>query len=480
MTLLNTGSFRDSVAAVVSDTKSRLDIVAAFVTSAGLDFVLKHLNSESKVRVVARWRLADLVAGSSDLESYVSLRERGIPFYVNSDLHAKLIVSDEETILIGSANLTARGLGLGVTTGNIEVGVKTTATAADLACINSIFARAVLMTPSLYREISEYVNALRLPTEVQDFPARIRIQLKPNVTGLWVRDLLWSGGPENNSLDDEDLGHDVDLIGVPYDSLDSTAGEKRFCKLDVVAWMIQKLRANNGELYFGNLTSLLHDSLLEDPKPYRKDVKTLVSNLLAWCSYMLPRMIVIDAPGHSQRVRLLSGVPAQTLQDHWLSKILQLKQDHDQHSWNRATLFASPHKPLFLLVVLKAVHRGEFDGGVISLTPQIAAEFGRCWSLVLPDMSPGDPFLPFVHLSSDGLWDLRDEHGNSLNAMGARSLPAPRQRVINAMLHESLIECARIESFCITVVDAVARHYFDPDTAASLRAVLSIAPFEAT
>jgi hypothetical protein len=472
MTLLNTASFRDDLAAVVGDTKVKLDIVAAFLTSEGLSFVLNRLDQTVQVRVVVRWRLADLVAGSSDLQSYVTLSEHGIPFYVHSDLHAKVITSDDETILIGSANLTARGLGLGGVTGNLELGIKTTPAPKDLAYIDSIFTSAVLMTPALFREISECVNAVGASDGFQEFPARIRLQLKPDVTGLWVRDLLWSNGRGGSPSDDEDLEHDITLVGFPYGSSVSPEVEKRFCELDAVAWLIQKLRANDGELYFGSLTSLLHDSLLEDPKPYRKDVKTLVSNLLLWCAHMLPHMIVIDVPGHSQRVRLLSEGPRQAPQDYWLSKILQLKQDHDQRTWGNETLFASPHKPLLLLVVLEAIYRGEFNEAVISLTTQIAADFGHCWSLVLPSVSVGDPFLPFVHLSNDGVWELLDEHGNTLNPMGARALSVSRRRLVSVKIHESLIACARTDSFHLRVVDAVPRHYFDSNAAALLKARL--------
>ncbi len=73
MALLNTGSFREGLAAVVSDTKIKLDVVVAFLTSSGLAFVLDHLDREVKVRVVARWRLEDLLSGASDLESYATL-----------------------------------------------------------------------------------------------------------------------------------------------------------------------------------------------------------------------------------------------------------------------------------------------------------------------------------------------------------------------------------------------------------------------
>ena len=57
-------------------------------------------------------------------------------------------------------------------------------------------------------------------------------------------------------------------------------------------------------MYFGQLTAELHDALVEDPKPYRKDVKTLLANLLAWAQTLRMEEVVIDKPSHSQRARL--------------------------------------------------------------------------------------------------------------------------------------------------------------------------------
>jgi len=65
----------------------------------------------------------------------------------------------------------------------------------------------------------------------------------------FVLDLLWSEGPSGNPPKDEDLVHDVNLVGVPYDSLTSPEGEKRFCELDAVAWLIQQLWVHHRRFY---------------------------------------------------------------------------------------------------------------------------------------------------------------------------------------------------------------------------------------
>jgi len=49
---------------------------------------------------------------------------------------------------------------------------------------------------------------------------------------------------------------------------------------------------------------MLHDVLVSDPKPYRKDVKQMLSNLLDLVENLDMDDIVIDKPNFSQRVRL--------------------------------------------------------------------------------------------------------------------------------------------------------------------------------
>ena len=57
--------------------------------------------------------------------------------------------------------------------------------------------------------------------------------------------------------------------------------------------------------YFGAISSELHNALINDPKPYRKEVKDLLSNTLFWIQDLEIDALVIDTPNHSQRVRAL-------------------------------------------------------------------------------------------------------------------------------------------------------------------------------
>lgn len=57
-------------------------------------------------------------------------------------------------------------------------------------------------------------------------------------------------------------------------------------------------------MYFGAVTEKLHNALVSDPKPYRRDVKIMLSNLLELIDELQMEEIKIDRPNYSQRIML--------------------------------------------------------------------------------------------------------------------------------------------------------------------------------
>lgn len=71
-------------------------------------------------------------------------------------------------------------------------------------------------------------------------------------------------------------------------------------------WLLDTLRNNDGCMYFGELSTALHDAVVSDPKPYRKDIKQMLSNLLRLIEELKMEEIAIDRPNYSQRIQLIS------------------------------------------------------------------------------------------------------------------------------------------------------------------------------
>lgn len=86
-------------------------IVAPYIKSDALRFVLDLLSPAATLQCVSRWRLPDFANGASDIECFDQVIERGGTFYLHQRLHAKYFRFNDR-VLIGSTNVTKNGLGL--------------------------------------------------------------------------------------------------------------------------------------------------------------------------------------------------------------------------------------------------------------------------------------------------------------------------------------------------------------------------------
>lgn len=69
-------------------------------------------------------------------------------------------------------------------------------------------------------------------------------------------------------------------------------------------WLVKSLEAEpTKEASFGRISKLLHDSIFDDPTPYRSMIKTYVANLFAWVEYA-DHTIEVVKYGHSSGVKL--------------------------------------------------------------------------------------------------------------------------------------------------------------------------------
>lgn len=92
-------------------------LVAPYIKEAALRNVLTHITGQ--VRVVSRWTPQDIAAGATDIACRSLIVGQGGRFYLHPMLHAKYYRFDDR-ILVGSANLTATGLGY-IDSANLEI-----------------------------------------------------------------------------------------------------------------------------------------------------------------------------------------------------------------------------------------------------------------------------------------------------------------------------------------------------------------------
>ena len=99
----NMKTLGDELSSLLSGAQQNVLIVAPFIRSEAFSRLLDSIPIGTKTTVVTRWRLADLLAGTSDLGIYDLSESRSIPLYLRHDLHAKIFAVDD-TCLVGPAN----------------------------------------------------------------------------------------------------------------------------------------------------------------------------------------------------------------------------------------------------------------------------------------------------------------------------------------------------------------------------------------
>jgi len=287
--LLETTEFSKTLNEDISLAKTRILIASAFIKINALQRLLSQ--SEAKdVEVIVRWRKHDLIAGASDLEVYRFCKKKGWKLGVCQNLHGKIYCIDDKNIYLGSANLTQRGLDF-CRAPNLEFGTKIKAEAADFSKINSFLSQEVSwLNDEKFQIMEEEINNCsrgQQPFQSIGWSEKVNKFLLTEVRYLWVRDLTFSCPEELMSLNlnNETIIHDFELLNLDIDNLTELTLAKNFKSSRCYMW-IRQLLVKNEELSFGSITYSLHNSLLDDPLPYRKNIKEFVAILFSWMEFL--------------------------------------------------------------------------------------------------------------------------------------------------------------------------------------------------
>lgn len=308
MSLLNTYEVKRQIAQEVSSATDHVHIVSAFCKVNAMEFIDSHVkNTLQTKKLMVRFLLSDIMQGASDFGLYEYCKSHGWQMYVRFDLHAKTYIFDRKRCILGSANLTSRGLGLSLH-GNYELSSLADVDESDLQKIDTLFDNAILMTDQIYEIMkSDYENAKQNTPNVSaasKWSDIVERCFNPKVGPLFTYDFPSEKVPK---LDDISTLEFLQISRVPSKEELKQAFRWSKCFL----WLYNYVNSCPDQTsYFGSVTAALHNALINDPKPYRKEVKDLLANLLSWIQILDIQDVCIDVPNHSQRIRIrdLSGV----------------------------------------------------------------------------------------------------------------------------------------------------------------------------
>lgn len=143
----------------IASAKRFVVLVAPYTKLAIVERLLDHVGSAVEIHLYTRWRVEDVASGVTDTSVLGPVLARGGKVWLIDDLHAKLIVSDGIRGLVGSANLTAAGLGI-ARLPNFEIMTEVSDAAALGSVLLALRARARPATAEEAESIESAAEAL--------------------------------------------------------------------------------------------------------------------------------------------------------------------------------------------------------------------------------------------------------------------------------------------------------------------------------
>lgn len=287
-----------------------ISICSAFLRSSIIDDLSKEFHQDATVRVMVRWQLGDLLAGASDLKSYELCSGFGWKFYISLKFHGKVFHLPSQGILVGSANATESGFGL-LPNSNSEACTIVSENNANVEFVDHLFENSIEMNDEIFNKLKIIFDQAVIDKNSVDWPADVLEELSVSnelVKQLFISECFKTDGEELLAFPSQlsqDARSDLSLLGLSdrHASIDSVA--KQFTKTKIFTLLLGLLKERGGEVYFGTLSAALHDWLVEDPAPHRREVKVLVKNLYCWISNLssLATGLAVDRPNHSERIR---------------------------------------------------------------------------------------------------------------------------------------------------------------------------------
>ena len=217
--LLNTETFRNLLGNALEKSQKSVIVLSAYVKLVGVNWLKdKIINKNVECTIVTRWNNGDLAQGSSDLECYSLAKKNGWMFKVLQDLHAKVMLIDNDILFIGSPNLTGKGMSL-VPVSNEELGIKVKPLEEDIKIINQLVNDAVVINDDIIKKLEEWQKNLPKieKPKIPSFPNSIKDTFKDKLDKLWVNNFPWcEAGYLLDNLDkkDDNIIHDLELFGL--------------------------------------------------------------------------------------------------------------------------------------------------------------------------------------------------------------------------------------------------------------------------
>jgi hypothetical protein len=287
----------------LKSAKRSLIIAAPFIKVAPLRALLDATPDDVKVEIVTRWLPDEVARGVSDTEILALVQARGGVVWLLDELHAKLFLVDENRALVGSANVTAAGLGLSAKS-NFELLTPVTME----PCVSALLIRDLLehaqrATPEIAEAVEAIAASLVCPEippvpdaidDIIDMPLRWvpRFRSPDRLYDLYSDPSWWaSSKPSNDAL------YDLLKLQIPRE-LDLASFNSHVRQRLLESPPIRAIdTALSKPQRFGALTDALRKFT---PGMNHKERQNYLQIILRWMLYFAPDIYKLDTPKYSE------------------------------------------------------------------------------------------------------------------------------------------------------------------------------------
>lgn len=289
----------------VAAAKRSLVIAAPFIKVGALQAIFEAVPENIEILVYTRWRPEEVARGVSDPAILPLVESRAGSVWLCDTLHAKIFLVDHKLALIGSANVTAAGLGLSKRP-NFEILTPLSIEAAVAAqFLRDLHARSRQATPEIAELVVAAATAFQIPdvpldpdadSEIVEYPRRWapRFRSPDRLYDLYA-DVDWRSSVKPN---DPAL---LDLLGmhVPR-SLDQKAFDLHVRQRVLTSPAVLAIDAMLTEPQrFGALTDALRNY---DPELSHAERQNLLQVSLRWMLYFAGDIYELSTPKYSEIV----------------------------------------------------------------------------------------------------------------------------------------------------------------------------------
>ena len=274
--LLSTDDFRITLEGLLESCQKQVIIFSPFIKLNAIKWLAERIAKDIKVRIITRLDIGDIFEKASDFEICQFAIDKGWDVGLIKNLHAKIYLTDNKNILIGSNNLTLSGLGIDKE-GNAELGIAFEPDMKSFDTIEKLLSKAVWLDQNKIDLMLETLKNL----DEKIISRNDKISWPEELYSSRTEFLLLSTNFPDIS---PELHQKRKQCLFVTDFLNKEKTKQEFLNTEVYLWL-KSILSENEFNSFGWLTSKIHNSILDRPLPYRSKIKTYCENLFLWVEY---------------------------------------------------------------------------------------------------------------------------------------------------------------------------------------------------